>query len=62
VSYALETFCKILMPPFGGYLLDHRGPHTLGWTSVLFLLPCLANVALEALRGQREVKLEKKTQ
>jgi hypothetical protein len=65
VSYALETFAKVLTPPLGGYLLDHRGPHTLGWASVLFLLPCLANVALESARwqrAQRQVGAEKKVQ
>lgn len=62
VSYALETFAKVLTPPLGGYLLEQRGPHTLGWTSVLFLLPCVVNVALETVRRGREpqVAVEKK--
>lgn len=65
VSYALETGAKILTPPLGGYLLNHRGPHALGMVAVLFLLPCLANVALDTVRSRRREgaeQLQKKVQ
>ena len=55
VSYALETFAKVITPPLGGYLLEQRGAQSLGLASVLFLLPCVANVAL-VRRGRLAVE------
>ncbi|GAB5034758.1 major facilitator subfamily protein [Nannochloropsis oceanica] len=50
VSYAIETFAKILTPFLGGYLLEQYGGHALGFAATCFLLPVCANVALADFR------------
>lgn len=55
VSYAIETFAKILTPFLGGYLLEQYGGHALGFAATCFLLPVCANVALTDSRKRREV-------
>lgn len=58
VSYAIETFAKILTPFLGGYLLEQYGGHALGFAATCFLLPVCANVALTDSRKRREVVCE----
>eukprot|EP00624_Nannochloropsis_granulata_P001832 evm.model.NODE_18940_length_12301_cov_34.300625.2 len=55
VSYAIETFAKILTPFLGGYLLEQYSGHALGFAATCFLLPVCANVALaDSRRGVTE--------
>ncbi len=53
VSYAIETFAKILTPFLGGFLLEKYGGHALGFAATCFVLPVCANVALEDTRRRR---------
>jgi MFS family permease len=55
ISYAIETFAKILTPFLGGYLLEQYGGHALGFAATCFLLPVCANVALTDSKKRREV-------
>jgi len=60
ISYAIETFAKILTPFLGGYLLERHGGHALGFVSALFLLPVCAHVAFTEFFKVRKVVQEDK--